>query len=183
MAARYQSLQREKPRAADFQDDRRMQPGPGLREEPQGYTAVAEVPARVAFRRAGRMSVGRAQLLNVLEMALEPLVLVLSLWGVALLIEGQLRAPHMILALIVFSLTFPSEARLSQPARRAIKSLVVGWLALSGLLFFFGYAGDLLGYFDRRTLVTWWWVALTCQVGSMLLLRRIASSMIARATA
>src|SRR3989442_9298456 len=175
MAAQYQSLPREKPRAADFQEDRRVQlAGPGRSEVAQGYAAVPQVPARVAFRRAGRMSVGRAQLLNVLEMTLEPLVLVLSLWGVALLVEGQLRAPHMILALIVFSLTFPSEARLSQPARRAIKNLVVGWLALSGLLFFFGYASDLLEYFDRHTLVTWWWVALACQVGSMLLLRWIA---------
>src|SRR5947208_1036426 len=128
----------------------------------------------IAFRRAGRMSVGRAQLLNVLEMTLEPLVLVLSLWGVALLIEGQLRAPHMILALIVFSLTFPSEARLSQPARRAIRNLLLGWLALSGLLLLFGYVSDLLQYFDRRTLLAWWWVALACQVGSMLLLRWIA---------
>src|SRR5438034_3651656 len=174
MAARYQSLQRDKPRAADFQEDRGMQAGPGPDEVTQGYAAVAQVPARVAFRRAGRMSVGRAQLLNVLEMTLEPLVLVLSLWGVALLIEGQLRAPNMILALIVFSLTFPSEARLSQPARRAIRNLLLGWLALSGLLLLFGYVSDLLQYFDRRTLVAWWWVALACQVGSMLLLRWIA---------
>src|SRR5436309_2021331 len=173
-AARYQSLQRDKPRAAVFQEDRGMQAGPGPDEVTQGYAAVAQVPARVAFRRAGRMSVGRAQLLNVLEMTLEPLVLVLSLWGVALLIEGQLRAPHMILALIVFSLSFPSEARLSQPARRAIRNLLLGWLALSGLLLLFGYVSDLLQYFDRRTLVAWWWVALACQVGSMLLLRWIA---------
>src|SRR5438477_4679395 len=80
MAARYQSLQRDKPRAADFQEDRRMQPGSGRSEVAEDYGAVAQVPARVAFRRAGRMSVGRAQLLNVLEMTLEPLVLVLSLW-------------------------------------------------------------------------------------------------------
>jgi len=93
MAARYQSLQRDKPRAADFQEDRGMQAGPGPDEVTQGYAAVAQVPARVAFRRAGRMSVGRAQLLNVLEMTLEPLVLVLSLWGVALLIEGHLPRP------------------------------------------------------------------------------------------
>src|SRR5205809_7739154 len=119
MAARYQSLQRDEPRAADFQEDRRMQAGSGRSEVAEDYGAVAQVPARVAFRRAGRMSVGRAQLLNVLEMTLEPLVLVLSLWGVALLIEGQLRAPHMILALIVFSLTFPTEARPPQPARPA----------------------------------------------------------------
>src|SRR5207249_9356660 len=174
MATQYQSLQRDKPRTADFQEDRGVQAGPGRDEVTQGYEAVAQVPARVAFRRAGRMSVGRAQLLNVLEMTLEPLVLVLSLWGVALLIEGQLRAPHMILALIVFSLTFPSEARLSQPARRAIRNLLLGWLALSGLLVLFGYVSDLLQYFDRRTLLAWWWVALACQVGSILLLRWIA---------
>src|SRR5436309_15094860 len=174
MAAQYQSLQREKPRAADPQEDRRMQLGLGRSEVAEDYGAVAQVPARVAFRRAGRMSVGRAQLLNVLEMTLEPLVLVLSLWGVALLIEGQLRAPHMILALIVFSLSFPSEARLSQPALRAIRNLLLGWLALSGLLLLFGYVSDLLQYFDRRTLVAWWWVALACQVGSILLLRWIA---------
>src|SRR5207247_10807917 len=68
----------------------------------------------------------------------------------------------------------PSEARLSQPARRAIRNLLLGWLALSGLLLLFGYVSDLLQYFDRRTLVAWWWVALACQVGSMLLLRWIA---------
>src|SRR3979490_585413 len=160
MAARYQSLQREKPPAGDVQEDRRMRAGLGRSEVPQGYAAVAQVPARVAFRRAGRMSVGRAQLLNVLEMAVEPLVLVLSLWGVALLIEGQLRAPHMILALIVFSLTFPSEARLSQPARRAIKNLLVGWLALLELVEYLRQPGQAVVSFERRTLVTWWWVAL-----------------------
>src|SRR5436309_7421250 len=156
-AARYQSLQRDKPRAADFQEDRGMQAGPGPDEVTQGYAAVAQVPARVAFRRAGRMSVGRAQLLNVLEMTLEPLVLVLSLRGVALLIEGQLRAPHMILALIVFSLSFPSEARLSQPARHAITTLLPAWLPLSRLPLLLGSLSDLLQYFHRRTLVAWWW--------------------------
>jgi len=135
------------------------------------YATVAQLPAPVAFRRAGRMAVGRAQLLNLLEMALEPLVLVLSLWGVALLIEGRLRAPYMILALIVFSLTFPSEARLSQPAWRAIRNVLTGWLALSGLLLLFGYASRFLEYFHDDTLITWWWVAPLCQVGALFLLR------------
>src|SRR5439155_159079 len=80
MAARYQSLQRDKPRAADFQEDRRMQPGSGRSEVAEGYAAVAQVPPRVAFRRASRMAVGRAQLLNVLELTLEPLVLLLLRW-------------------------------------------------------------------------------------------------------
>src|SRR5947207_9616248 len=106
MAARYQSLQRDEPRAADFQEDRRMQPGSGRSEVAEDYGAVAQVPARVAFRRAGRMSVGRAQLLNVLEMTLEPLVLVLSLWGVALLDRKstRLNSSHTVISYAVFCL-------------------------------------------------------------------------------
>jgi len=46
--------------------------------------AVATPRSRAAFRKAGRMSVGRDQLLNVLEMTLEPVLLVAALWAVAL---------------------------------------------------------------------------------------------------
>jgi len=137
----------------------------------------AQTAAPIAFRTAGRMAVGRDRLLNVLEMALEPLVLVFSLWAVALTVEGRLGAPHMILALVVFSLTFPSEARLSQPPWRVIRNILIGWLALSGLLFFFGYATNYLEYFHRDTLLTWWWVAPACEVGGLLLLRQAALEM------
>jgi putative colanic acid biosynthesis UDP-glucose lipid carrier transferase len=132
---------------------------------------VTQLATRFIFRKADRMSVGRDQLLNLLEITLEPLVLVLSLWGLALLKEGQLRAPHIILALIIFSLTFPSAARLSQAPWRMTRNIVVGWLTLSCLLFFFGYASNYLDYFHRDTLVTWWWVAPSCQAGAYSLLR------------
>jgi Undecaprenyl-phosphate glucose phosphotransferase len=132
---------------------------------------VTQLVTRFIFHKADRMSVGHHQLLNLLEITLEPLVLVLSLWGVALLVEGHLRAPHIILALIVFSLTFPSAARLSQVPWRMIRDIVVGWLTLSGLLFFFGYASNYLDYFHRDTLTTWWWVAPACQAGAYFLLR------------
>jgi putative colanic acid biosynthesis UDP-glucose lipid carrier transferase len=133
--------------------------------------SVADLAAPIAFRTAGRMSVGRAKVLNVLEMLLEPMVLVLSLWGVALWIEGHMRPPHMILALIVFSLTFPSDLRLSQPAWRLVRNAVLGWVVLLGLLFFFGHASGLLEYFDRETLLIWGCVAPVCQVSALLLLR------------
>ena len=133
--------------------------------------AVSQLATRLVFRKAGRMSVGRDQLLNALEVTLEPLVLVLSLWGISIAAEGHLRAPHLVLGLVVFSLTFPSEARLSLPASRVIRNILTGWLTLSGLLFFFGYVTNVLGYFSRDTLVTWWWLGPSCQVGAHLLLR------------
>jgi putative colanic acid biosynthesis UDP-glucose lipid carrier transferase len=133
--------------------------------------AVATPRSRAAFRKAGRMSVGRDQLLNVLEMTLEPVLLVAALWGVALLKEGRLGAPHMILALVVFSLTFPSEARLRYARGRVIASILTGWLALAGLLLVFGHVSSYLDYFHRDTLITWFWVAPWCQIGAHFLLR------------
>jgi Undecaprenyl-phosphate glucose phosphotransferase len=137
----------------------------------QGYAQAADLSDPVAFRKVSGMAVGRPQLLNMLEMALEPLVLVVSLWGVAMLIEGRLHFSHMLLGLVVYSLTFPGEARLSQPAWRAIRNTLAAWLVLSGLLFLFGYASGLLEYFHPHTLVTWAWVAPACLVGALLLLR------------
>ena len=132
--------------------------------------ATVGEPRSAAFREA-RMAVGRGRLLNVLEMTLEPLVLIASLWGVALAMEGRLAAPHMILAVVVFSLTFPSEARLSQPRGRVLVNIVTGWLALAALLFVFGYVSGYLEYFHRDTLITWAWVAPWCQLGAHFLLR------------
>jgi len=116
---------------------------------------VSALHSQPAFRRAGRMSVGRDQLLNLLEMTLEPLVLVASLWAVALLREGRLAPQHVLLALVVFSLTFPSEARLGYPRGRAIVNILTGWLALAGLLLAFGYLSGYQHYFHRETLITW----------------------------
>jgi putative colanic acid biosysnthesis UDP-glucose lipid carrier transferase len=104
-------------------------------------------------------------------MTLEPLVLVASLWSVALAIEGRLAAPHMILAVVVFSLTFPSEARLSQSRGWVIVGILTGWFALAALLLVFGYVSGYLEYFQRDTLITWGWVAPWCQLGAHFLLR------------
>jgi len=140
-----------------------------LRDVPLPGAVGAEAPG--AFRKSGGVRVGRDQLLNLLEITLEPLVLVLSLWGVTLVMDGGLGAPEMILALVVFSLTFPSAARLSAPPVKAVQRIVIGWLTLAGLLFFFGYASHYIDYFYRDTLITWAWAAPACQVGAHFLLR------------
>src|SRR5687768_1270692 len=134
-------------------------------------TAAAEPRSRAAFRAAGRMALGRGKLLNTLEMTLEPLVHVVSLWGVAPAVEGRLDAVHMILAVVMFSLTFPSEARLSQPRGRVIVNILIGWAMLAALLGLFGHFSGYLDYFHRETLVTWCWVAPWCQIGAHFALR------------
>src|SRR5438067_6043195 len=142
-----------------------------MRLQPTPAAALAGLHARPAFAKAGRMSVARAPLLGVVEMIFEPLVLVASLWVVAASIEGRLRPQYMILALIVFALTFPNEARLSYSRGRAIVDIVTGWLASAGLLVVFGHVTGYLDYFDRHVLLAWAWVAPWCQVGGHFALR------------
>jgi len=135
---------------------------------------VPEHPTSVTFRKTSRLSVGRDQLLNLFEITLGPLVLVLSLWAVALSIQRTLAPHDVILALIVFSLTFPGSAQLNLPLVRVIRYIIAGWLSIAGLLFFFGYVSGYVGYFERDILITWSWVAPLSQIGAHIVLRLAA---------
>ncbi len=126
------------------------------------------------FRSPTRLTVGRDQLLNLFEMLLDPMVLVFSQWAVALAMNGQLKPGDIILSVIVFAMTFPGSSRLTMPPWRAIRHIIMGWLALSVLLFLFGYASHYLGEFDPDVLLAWWWVALASMVGAHFLLRAVA---------
>ena len=120
--------------------------------------------APVTFRNVTRMSVGGDQLLRVLEFTLEPLVLSLSLWVVALSVNGEVSPAEVILALLVFALTFPGATRLTQSAWSVVRQSVFGWAVISGLLFVLGYASGHLADFDQDVLITWWWTAPSAQV-------------------
>ena len=126
------------------------------------------------FRSATRLSVGRDQLLNLFETLLDPMVLVFSQWAVALWIDRQLHPQDVILSVIVFALTFPGSSRLTMPPWRAIRHILMGWLALSALLFLFGYASHYLTEFDPDVLLTWWWVALFSMISAHFILRASA---------
>ena len=128
----------------------------------------------VTLPSSARISVGRDQILNLIETLLDPLVLVFSQWAVAFWIEGHLTPKDIILSLIVFSLTFPGSARLTMPPWRALRHIALGWLTLSGLLFLFGYASRYLAEFDQDFLLTWWWVAFVSMGGAHFLLKAAA---------
>src|SRR3954463_13382616 len=113
----------------------------------------------ISVRKVTRMSVGRDQLLHLIEITLDPLVLALSLWAVALAIEQHIAPRHVILSVVVFAVTFPGSANLTRSVASMLRHIALSWLTISGILFVFGYLTGYLRYFDRELLVTWWWVA------------------------
>jgi len=133
--------------------------------------------SRVQIRKATRIPAGRDQLLNLLELSIDPVVLSLSLWPIALWYDGYLAPQHVILSLIVFSLTFPGSTHLAKKPWSVFRHIVLGWFALAGLLFLFGYVSGYLAYFDRP-IVTWLWVAPSAQLVAHMALRMAAPKII-----
>ncbi len=132
----------------------------------------------ISVRKVTRMSVGRDQLLHLIEISIDPLVLALSLWVVALIVEEHLAPRHVILSVVVFAVTFPGSANLGRSLPSLLKHVVYGWLVISGLLLLFGYLTGYMRYFDRELLITWWWAAPASQAGAHLLLRFTAPTLL-----
>lgn len=132
---------------------------------------MAQRSAPVTFRKAARIPVGRDQLLDTIELLIDPLTLALSLWLVTLVFEGYLGPRYVILSLIVFSLTFPGATYLNRTLWRLLRGVVLSWLVVAGLLFVFAYASGYIRYFDLELLQTWAWVAPVSQLGAHFALR------------
>ena len=122
-------------------------------------------------RSAPGMLVRRNRLLSLVEMSLDALVLVASLWAVTFILTGALEPRDILLAVVVFSLAFPGTEHLTETIPGLARHIGTGWVAGSGLLLVFGYLTGYLQHFDRDVLVTWWWVALVGMFAAHVLLR------------
>jgi putative colanic acid biosynthesis UDP-glucose lipid carrier transferase len=126
------------------------------------YTATATPPhlgSTSRFVRAASLQVGRDNLINVIEVILDPLVLTLSVWIIGFMEEGEVTLPYMILSLMAFSLTFPACPRLEESFARSVLSIISDWLVLATLIFFFGYATKGLNLYPAHAIMTWLWAA------------------------
>jgi putative colanic acid biosynthesis UDP-glucose lipid carrier transferase len=92
---------------------------------------------------------------ELLQAALTPLVAIVALLACAAIFGQAFEGAYLILALIVFSLTFPGSA----PRRAALGAMaaevLVGWLTVGALLLFIGWATRTLDYFDPRVIGAW----------------------------
>lgn len=91
----------------------------------------------------------------VLQATLVPAVAVLSLSLCAIAFDQDLNGAYLILAIIVFSITFPGRF----PKRKAIRDIAVDigiyWLLVFSLLLFLGWATNTLDAFDQRIISAW----------------------------
>jgi len=91
----------------------------------------------------------------LVQAVLEPLVAEAALLAVTLAFGESFGGPYLILALILFSLTFPGNASGGMSVRALALDVVTGWLVIVGLLLLIGWATRTLDSFDPRVLVAW----------------------------
>ncbi len=130
------------------------------------------------LRRAATIPVGRENVLGIIEILIDPLILVATLWGVALGSAPGITSPVLLLSVIVFSLTFPGTSHIKKPVGRTIASIIGSWIFTAALLAFFGYASRYMEAFDQNALLIWLWAAPTCLVAAHLTLRTAAPAII-----
>jgi len=126
------------------------------------------------LRTSAMLTVGRDNLLSLTEAVLEPLVLVLSLWGVTGYYLGELPPAYLILSLIVFSVTFPGAARLRLTPLAASWHILMSWGLVAFLLVLLGWATRYLQHFDAKVILAWLAVAPAASIAVHFLFRSSA---------
>ena len=126
------------------------------------------------IRRASGISIARDNILYIVESILEPLVIVFTLWGIAIWDEGELTPHYLILSIILFSLTFPSGSKISKPAWKITRDVLLSWMLLAAVLLGFGYITHYLTIFSAEALRCWLWLTPSLQLISIFLLKAFA---------
>lgn len=148
------------------------------RAAPRSTTVSQGASAPITFREVTRMPIGRDWLLKLIDISLDPVILVVTLFICALLVHGAIWSRHLLLAILVFFIAFPGYLHLTKTIPSVARHIIVNWLVISGLLFIFGCITGALFYFDPKLLQMWWIVAPVGQFTAQLLLRASMPSIV-----
>jgi putative colanic acid biosysnthesis UDP-glucose lipid carrier transferase len=125
----------------------------------------------ITYRGVTSPHIARDWLVRLAEILVSPLVLVASLFAVALIFGTGIYARHILLALVVVGLTLNGHLHLTQTIPGVARHIAASWLALSGLLYVMGWITGAIHYFDPRVLLIWWCVAPFAQFAAEALMR------------
>ena len=102
-----------------------------------------------------RLTQGPLAVAHLVRMLLEPLVSVGVLGASAWYFGEPFGGPYIILALLVFSLTFPGHAPRGTSPGAIAREVLTGWILVLALLLMLGWATRMAGAFDERVMLTW----------------------------
>lgn len=127
-----------------------------------------------SIRKASRIALSRDNILVILESIVEPLIIVLTLWGIAIWVDSELNPMYLIVSVIVFSLTFPGNTKINVAPFKIIRNILVSWLITASIVIAFSFATNHPGFIDRNVVQQWLWMTPLCQIIAVFALRTFA---------
>lgn len=110
---------------------------------------------RPPIRTISGLSSGPRSPLFFIETLVEPLVMVFFMWGIFLYFEDKLPISIFFTSILLFSVTFPSGAKIRYGFFKMARDVVFQWLLLSGLVLVFAEITGYLEDFKNEIIVTW----------------------------
>ncbi len=91
----------------------------------------------------------------ILRISLDAIIAVGLLVAVAYYYDEPFEGKYLILALIVFSLTFPGAVYSAGSLTGLVREVILNWFIVLVILLFFGYASGYLSLFPARMVMAW----------------------------
>lgn len=123
------------------------------------------------IRKVSGIAFARDNILYNTESLLEPLVIALATWAVAVLVEGKLTSAYLILSLILFYITFPCSSKLHMPTWQVFRNIILSWLFIVVIVLIFGVLTGLISAFPLKAIELWFWLTPILQLAAVFLLR------------
>ncbi|MCZ7559974.1 MAG: undecaprenyl-phosphate glucose phosphotransferase [Burkholderiaceae bacterium] len=98
---------------------------------------------------------GTRSLTDFAKSVVDPLLAVACLFGSTLAWGRDIRPAEVILAVLVFALTYPANVPFRQRSRGMLRQIAGSWALVMTVLLVFGLTIDMLRVFDHNVLATW----------------------------
>ncbi|MDP8567772.1 undecaprenyl-phosphate glucose phosphotransferase [Methylophilus aquaticus] len=116
--------------------------------------------------------------LYLLESLLEPLVMVFVLWGVFINAENRIPMSIFVTSIILFSITFPSGAKIRKGFFKICRDVIVEWLLLASLVLAFAYITRYITLYSEELILIWLIATPVAQIIALQILKLVSPKLI-----
>ena len=112
----------------------------------------------------------------LIKILIDPVLMVMTLFCLAIYYEDQLTSQYVVLSIMLFSLSFPGSWVNSKSIKAELFDTIGQWFLILGILLFFGYTTGFLDHFPKDIILLWGGVTPIVLILSHLLANRYLSS-------